>query len=157
MQKYHKCLLEEDGEHYCGLTIKWDYPGKKVHLSMPLYTKNGLKRFQQPPRSCRKISCTHTSTRFMGRRCNMHRQMTTPPCSIRWGKKIIQEATGVFLFLARAVDSTMLTPLSAIASKQAALTENTMQNMPPVFRLRSIAGRRHCHLPGQRYETCNPQ
>jgi hypothetical protein len=43
------------------------------------------------------------------------------------GKKLIQEVTGVFLFLARAVDSTMLTPLSALASKQASLTELTME------------------------------
>jgi hypothetical protein len=49
VQKYYKCLLEEEGEQYCGLTIKWDYPGKKVHLSMPLYAKNELKRFQHPP------------------------------------------------------------------------------------------------------------
>jgi hypothetical protein len=35
---------------------------------------------------------------------------------------------GVFLFLARAVDSTMLTPLSALASKQATPTEQAMQN-----------------------------
>jgi hypothetical protein len=43
------------------------------------------------------------------------------------GKKFIQEVTGVFLFLARAVDSTMLTPLSALASKQASPTELTME------------------------------
>jgi hypothetical protein len=43
------------------------------------------------------------------------------------GKKFIQEVTGVFLYLARAVDSTMLTPLSALASEQAAPTEKTMQ------------------------------
>jgi hypothetical protein len=49
VKKYHKCSLEEEGEQYCGLTIKWDYPGKKVHLSMPLYSKNGLKQFQHPP------------------------------------------------------------------------------------------------------------
>ena len=35
---------------------------------------------------------------------------------------------GVFLFLARAVDLTMLTPLSALASKQVTYTEQTMQN-----------------------------
>jgi hypothetical protein len=44
------------------------------------------------------------------------------------GKKFIQEVTGVFLFLARAVDSTMLTPLSALASEQAAPTEKMMQD-----------------------------
>jgi hypothetical protein len=43
------------------------------------------------------------------------------------GKKFIQEVTGVFLFHARAVDATMLTPLSALASEQAAPTERTMQ------------------------------
>jgi hypothetical protein len=49
VQKYHKCFLKEEGERYCRLTIKWDYLGKKVHLSMPLYAKNGLKQFQHPP------------------------------------------------------------------------------------------------------------
>jgi len=44
------------------------------------------------------------------------------------GKKFIQEVTGVFLFLARAVDSTMLTPLSALTSKQAAkMMQNCLQ------------------------------
>ncbi len=43
------------------------------------------------------------------------------------GKKFIQEVTGVFLFSARAVDGTMLTPLSALASKQASPMELTME------------------------------
>jgi hypothetical protein len=44
------------------------------------------------------------------------------------GGKFIQEVTRVFLFRARAVDSMMLTPLSALASEQATHTEQTMQN-----------------------------
>jgi hypothetical protein len=54
---------------------------------------------------------------------------TAPDDSVplnKLGKKFIQEVTGVFLLLTRVVDSTMLTPLSALASKQAAPTENTM-------------------------------
>jgi hypothetical protein len=43
------------------------------------------------------------------------------------GKKFIQEVTGVFLYLTRVVDSTMLTPLSALAFEQAAPTEKMMQ------------------------------
>ena len=39
----------------------------------------------------------------------------------------MQQVTGVFFFYARAVDSTMLTALSAIASEQATPTENTMK------------------------------
>ncbi len=49
VQKYYKCLFDVEGERYCELTIKWDYEGKKVHLSMPEYVTNTLKRFQHPP------------------------------------------------------------------------------------------------------------
>ncbi len=51
----------------------------------------------------------------------------TPPLD-KAGKKFIKEVTGVFLYLVRAVDSTMLTPLRALAFEQAAPTENTMQD-----------------------------
>jgi hypothetical protein len=32
VQQYYKCLFDTEGERYCGLTIKWDYVSKKVHL-----------------------------------------------------------------------------------------------------------------------------
>jgi hypothetical protein len=37
VQKYYKCSCDWEGERYCGLTIKWDYEGRKVHISMPGY------------------------------------------------------------------------------------------------------------------------
>jgi hypothetical protein len=49
IQKYYKCLCNLEGEQYCGLTIKWDYKGCKVHPSMPTYLQKALKRFQHPP------------------------------------------------------------------------------------------------------------
>ena len=49
------------------------------------------------------------------------------PLLVKADKKFVQQVTGVFLFYARAVDSTMLTALSAIASEQATPTENTMK------------------------------
>ena len=48
-------------------------------------------------------------------------QRLTPP-----KKKYIQEVIGVFLYYGCAVDSTMLTALSAIASAQAKPTDKTM-------------------------------
>ncbi len=48
-QKYHTCLFDKEGERYCGLTIKWDYASKKVHLLMPLYVEKALKQFQHTP------------------------------------------------------------------------------------------------------------
>ncbi len=50
----------------------------------------------------------------------------SPPLN-KAGNKFIKEVMGVFLYLAWAVDSTMLTVLSALTSKQAAPTEKTMQ------------------------------
>jgi hypothetical protein len=48
---YYKCSCNWEGERYCGLTIKWDYVGQKVHLSMPGYVRKGkaLTRFHPPP------------------------------------------------------------------------------------------------------------
>jgi hypothetical protein len=42
------------------------------------------------------------------------------------GKRFIQQVCGKFLFLGRAVDSTLLCPISAIASQAAKPTEDTM-------------------------------
>jgi hypothetical protein len=53
--------------------------------------------------------------------------LNNTPTLDKAGKKFIQEVTGVFLFLARAVDGTMLTPLSTLASEQSAPTEATMK------------------------------
>jgi hypothetical protein len=127
VQKYYNCSLEEEGEQYCGLTIKWDYPGKKVHLSMPLYTKNGLKQFQHPPPIVPQDQLHPHVYKTYGAKVQHAKANNNSPPLDKVRKKIIQVVTGVFLFLARAVDSTMLTPLSAIAPKQAAPMENMMQ------------------------------
>ena len=42
------------------------------------------------------------------------------------GKKFIQQVTGKLLYLGRALDGTLLTPLSAIASQQGSPTKDTM-------------------------------
>ena len=49
VRKYYKCSCDWKGERYCSLTIKWDYTGRKVHLSMPGYVQKALTRFQHPP------------------------------------------------------------------------------------------------------------
>ena len=48
------------------------------------------------------------------------------PALNKEGKLFIQEVCGVFLFLARAVDDGLLTPLSSLASQQANPTETSM-------------------------------
>jgi hypothetical protein len=49
VQNYYKCSCDWEGEQYCGLTIKWDYKGQKVHILMPGYVRMALTHFQHPP------------------------------------------------------------------------------------------------------------
>jgi len=128
IKKYYQWSVEKEGERYCGLTIRWGYPNKKVHISMPKYIDNGLKRFQHPPPIVKQNQSHPHVHKTYGAKVQYAKEPddSVPPDKL--GKKFIQEVTGVFLFLARAVDSTILTPLSALASEQAAPTETTMQN-----------------------------
>ena len=121
-------MFEPEGERYCGLTIKWDYLGKKVHILMPLYLKNALKQFQHPPLVVPQDQPHPHIKKQYGAKVQRAKPPDNTPLLDKAGKKFIQEVPSVFLFLARAVDSTMLTPLSALASEQAAPTENTLQD-----------------------------
>ena len=141
IQKYYQYSVKEEGGRYCGLTIKWDYPGKKVHLAIPAYIENALKRFQQPPPppiAPQNQPHSHIHKTYGAK----VQHATAPDDSVpldKLGKKFIQEVTGVFLFLARAVDSTMLTPLSALMSEQAAPTEKNNAKMSAILGLCGIA------------------
>ncbi len=95
---------------------------------MPFYLENALKRFQHPPLIVPQDQPhPHVKKQYGTKVQHAKPHDDTPPLN-KAGKKFIQEVTGVFLYLARAVDSTMLTPLSALASEQVAPTENTMQD-----------------------------
>jgi hypothetical protein len=94
---------------------------------MPKYIENALKRFQHPPPIVPQNQPHPHVHKTYGAKVQ---HVAAPDDSIpldKLGKKFIQEVTGIFLLLMRAVDSTMLTPLSALASEQVAPTEKTMQ------------------------------
>ena len=48
-------------------------------------------------------------------------------------KKIVQQVTDTFLYYARAVYSTMLVALSALASEQASPTKKTMEKVMTIL------------------------
>jgi hypothetical protein len=127
VQKYYTCLFKKEGERYCGLTIKWDYVGKKVHLLMPSYVKKALKRFQHPPPIVPQDQLHQHVKKSYGEKIQLANALDTSPSLNKAGKKFIQEVTEVFLCLVQAIDSTMLIALSSLASEQAAPAERTMQ------------------------------
>jgi hypothetical protein len=127
VRKYYKCSCDWKGERYCGLTIKWDYAGRKVHLSMPGYVRKALTRFQhKPPAKRQDQPYPHVKPNY-GAKQQYSQENDNSPALNKAGKKFIQEVCGVFLFLARAVDGGLLPALSSLASQQANPTERTME------------------------------
>ena len=93
---------------------------------MPNYIRKALKLFgyrvqkeQHSPHPCAPI--------IYGAKVQYAKQAAKSPTVDAKTKKFIQQVCSKFLFLARAVDSTLLCPISAIASQAANPTEETLE------------------------------
>ena len=123
--------IEEDweGRKYVGLTFDWDYDKREVHLSVPGYVPKALHRFQHiAPKHRQQQPHKHNIPNY-GAKQQFAKIESDEPILGDDDKKYIQQVLGTFLFYARAVDSTMLVALSAIASEQATPTESTMNKV----------------------------
>ena len=67
-----------------------------------------------------------TAIKYGAKQQYAKQESTAPPLDEK-GKKFIQQVCGKFLFLGRAVDSTLLCPISAIAAQSSKPTEDTMK------------------------------
>ena len=56
VKEHYDLTVDEKGTRYLGLTLDWDYPGRKVHLSMPDYIPDALKRFKHERPGKRQLS-----------------------------------------------------------------------------------------------------
>jgi hypothetical protein len=120
--------VEEDweGTQYLGITMDWDYKNHQVHLFMPKYVEHALARFDHPvPPKPQHQPHQHPIPTYRAT-VQYAKLEDTSRRLLPAEKKFIQEVIGVFLYYGCAVDSTMLTALSAIASAQAKPTEETM-------------------------------
>ena len=126
LRKYYVVDKNAEGSKYCGITLDWDYVNRKVHLSMPGYCPEALQRFRHD--CARKTHQPHEhSIPMYGRKIQYAKKLDESPKLGPADKLFIQQVTGTFLYYARAVDSTMLVALSAIAAQQADPTEDTMR------------------------------
>ena len=93
---------------------------------MPKYVTKALKQFNHKLQ--KKQHQQYPSIPIInGAKKQYTTQQSTAPLLDRKGKNFIQQVCGKFLFLGRAVDSTFLCPISAIASQSANPTEDTMR------------------------------
>ena len=128
-----KAALEEnytittkwEGRWYSGITLDWNSKQRKVHLAMPNYVAKALKQFKHESRGKQHAPYPSAPIKY-GVKKQYTTQASTAPLLDKTGKPFIQQVCGSFLFLGRAVDSTLLCPVSVIASQSSAPTEGTM-------------------------------
>jgi hypothetical protein len=127
LEEHYKVSADWTGNRYIGITMDWDYDRRKVHLSMPGYKDKALRQFQhqKPPEP--QHSPFECATINYGAKKQYATQESTAPLLDKKGKRFIQRVCGKFLFLGRAVDQTLLCPISAIASQSAKPTIETLK------------------------------
>ena len=93
---------------------------------MPKYVTKALKQFQHIAPKCQYAPYPCVPIQY-GTKKQYAMQELKAPLLDNKAKRFIQQVCGKFLFLGRAVDSTLLCPISAIASQPSKPTENTMR------------------------------
>jgi len=94
VRQYYKCSCDWEGERYCGLTIKWDYEGRKVYLAMPGNLPKALTRFKHPiPSTPQDQPYPHIKPNY-GAKTQHTAVEDTPPPSIRRARELSKRFAG---------------------------------------------------------------
>jgi hypothetical protein len=125
LRQLYEVTTDWSGTTYCGLTLNWNYKAGYVDISMPGYVARALKRFQHP------VICKpqYAPALWQPPSYGTGQQNTPPPDTsmpLSAPEHLqLQQIVGVFLYYARAVDSTMLVALNSLAA--APTTKQTAQ------------------------------
>ena len=120
--------LTEDwtGNLYCGISLRWDYVGRTVDISMPGYIKKKLQEYEHV-KPTKVQTCPYSPE---PKKYGSEAQAPLPPdASPRLdakGIRKVQQIVGSILYYARAVDMTILMALSSIAVEQTTATKKTL-------------------------------
>ena len=119
LRENYSITVDPSGSKYCGLTIKWNYPGGYVDISMTNSVRKSLERFQHPMPPRPQHSPHKWLAPTYGTKVQYSPNATTAPKLDKRGITCVQSISGTFLYISRAVDPTMLVALNKIGAKQA--------------------------------------
>jgi hypothetical protein len=127
LRELYPITVDWEGTKYVGISIHYDRPRRRITLSMPNYINNAIKRFGLDTDSDKGTSANSPAEiQEMHRTLRGQPQPTaapdTSPKLDQQDIKRIQQIVGVLLYYTRAVDPSMLTAVSRLASMQAAGT-----------------------------------
>ncbi len=127
LQENYQITIGWNGTKYIGIMLDWAYVRRKVHLMMPKNIAKAPERFQHPKPKQPQNSPHPCAITIYGTKMQYAEQVDDTPLLDKEGIKYAQSVTGPLLYYARAVDTTLLVPLSAIAAHQSAPTEKTKE------------------------------
>jgi hypothetical protein len=122
IQKNYSISGDWKGSAYCGLTLDWDYKNRTVDLSMPVYIKAALYKYQHAAPT-RPAHAPHTwNPPVYGAKTQYEENEATSPALSDKDVSKLQQLTGTLLYYVRAVDPTLITPINVLASEQSRAT-----------------------------------
>jgi hypothetical protein len=114
------------GGLYCSITLQWDYSNKCANLSTPGYIKDALHKFQHPLPKRPHYAPHNWTVPAYGQRIQYAPLPDATPPSTAEERTRAQAVVGTLVYNARAVDPTLLVPLSVIASQLYTATTTTI-------------------------------
>ena len=127
LRKYYEAVsVDWTGTLYCGISLKWDYVQQTCELSMPGYVQQAIRKFHTSDKGTTKpMDAPHPYKVSKKHGLPMTSPVDESAKLSPQGIKQLQQIVGTFLFYSRAVDPTMLTALSIIATEQTQGTQST--------------------------------
>jgi hypothetical protein len=127
-RRVRSCIDSTKLQEVLSLCFRCHYNKRTVDLSMPGYVQEALAEFQHPaPSKLEHQPYRHNPPQF-GVKVQMTEPTDTSKPLDKAGVLRLQQITGKFLYYSRAVDPTMNTALSSLASQQAKGTEQTAKD-----------------------------
>ena len=125
-KKHYTITIDMAAKQYIGLQIDWNYNERFVDISMPGYVDKALSRFQHPaPGKIQHSPFPWTQPTYGAKtQFTADADLSSPLAAPDIQK--LQQVIGVFLYYARAIDSTMLVALGSLAAQQTTATQQTM-------------------------------
>ena len=117
--------LDMQAKQYVGIDLSWDYTKRTLTCSMDEYIETALKELQHAtPKQHHKGPSKHTPPDYGSRIQYISDDTSSPLTSERI--KHIQKIIGKFLFMARALDNTLLHALNELACQVTKGTTSTL-------------------------------
>jgi len=143
LKEKYEMTVDTKAKQYVGIALEWDYDKRELTCSMDEYVESALKEFQHAMPRQHHYGPSKMEARDYGAKVQYVKHDDTAPLNADQIKHI-QRVVGKFLFLARAIDCTMLHALNEIACASTKGTQSTLaaskfrfQNPPSLLSSRS--------------------